>query len=131
MRRRAVRVAHVVKAVEEGDEIEASLQIIGWQGVPTYWSGVPAAAPSTIPSLAEWRGPSVARQRAEAGASILTDRAGGGPRRPEEHCMDRGDAIGAVAPQLCVSGRCVMGPDLHREGAAGEGEPAGDSLIGL
>jgi hypothetical protein len=60
-----------------------------------------------------------------------SDRAGGVPRRPEEHCMDRGDAIGAVAPQLCTSGRCVMGPDLHREGAAGEGEPAGDSLIGL
>ena len=40
--------------------------------------------------------------------------------------MDRGDAIGAVAPQLCVSGRCVMDPDLHREGAAGEGEPAGE-----
>jgi hypothetical protein len=30
MRRRAVRVAHVVKTVEEGDQIEARLQIIGW-----------------------------------------------------------------------------------------------------
>ena len=49
MRRRAVRVAHVVKTVEEGDEIEAGLQIIGWQGVPTCWVWGPSGGAFDYP----------------------------------------------------------------------------------